>query len=174
MRTVVLGQRPKALEALIESRRATGADRYDEVWEGEYHMAPAPRKIHALVDVELAASLRPYARRAGLVGSSAFNLGVADNYRVPDGGLHRDTADAVYVPTAALVYEILSPDGETWAKLPFYAAHDVDEVVIVDPATQTVTWLRLVDGDYEPTDRSHALDVAVADVVGEIIWPPAG
>ncbi len=46
-----------------------------------------------------------------------------------------------------MVVEIPSPGDETWHKLPFYAAHDVDEVLIVDPAEQTVTWLGLREGN---------------------------
>ncbi len=31
---------------LIASREATGADRYDEIWEGTYMMAPMPNTEH--------------------------------------------------------------------------------------------------------------------------------
>jgi len=41
--------------------------------------------------------------------------------------------------TAAAVVEILSPDDESWQKLPFYAEHHVDEVLFVDPAQRTIT-----------------------------------
>ena len=41
MRTVVLGPRPPELDALIARRRSLGLDTHDEVWKGEYHMAPA-------------------------------------------------------------------------------------------------------------------------------------
>jgi Uma2 family endonuclease len=52
--------------------------------------------------------------------------------------LHRPGAAGTWLPTAALVVEIVSPEDETWEKLPFYAAHDVDEVQIVDPAERKV------------------------------------
>ena len=116
--------------------------------------------------------LGPLARRRRLVPGADFNLGVEDNYRIPDYGLHRDDSDMVFVDTAALVLEVLSPDDETWEKVPFYADHGVDEVVVVDPAARTVTWLVLRDGLYEPTDRSDLLDVDVDDVAGRIDWPP--
>jgi Uma2 family endonuclease len=57
-------------------------------------------------------------------------------------------------PTAALVVEIVSPGDETWEKLPFYAAHHVDEVLIVDPQERSVSWLALERGKYRPIDRS--------------------
>jgi len=45
---------------------------------------------------------------------SIFNLGEPDNYRVPDGGLFRVAPDRMYVPTAELVVEIVSPGDGTW------------------------------------------------------------
>lgn len=169
---MILGDPPKEIEALIESRRRTGADRRDELWEGDYHMNPAPRKRHAMLALQVMELLGPPARRRGLVGTADFNLGVPDDYRIPDGGLHRDASDAVYVDTAPLVIEVLSRDDETWEKLPFYATRGVDEVVIVDPDERRVTWLALVDGDYQASDRSELLDLAVADLAEGIGWPP--
>jgi hypothetical protein len=172
MRTVILGERPPALEDLIAHRRAKGTDLYDEVWEGDYHMNPAPRKSHALLESELLAVLRGPVKRAGLYPGGIFNLGDPDNFRVPDVGVHRDRTDAVWVPTAALVVEILSPDDESWEKLPFYAAHGVDEVVIADPAARTLAWMERDEDDYRRVERSALLGVEVGDIVAEIDWPP--
>jgi hypothetical protein len=33
--------------------------------------------------------------------------------------LHRERGDRVYVPTAALVVEVVSPGDDSWNKLPF-------------------------------------------------------
>jgi Uma2 family endonuclease len=173
MRTVILGERPPAIEALIESRRRTGADRRDEIWEGDYHMNPAPRKRHARLVFQLVEILGPYARGRGLFGTADFNLGVPNDYRIPDGGLHRDDDDAIYVDTAAMAIEIVSPDDETWEKVPFYADHGVDEVVVVDPVPRTVTWMRLVHDEYVPVERSELLGLDVADLAAQIDWPPS-
>jgi hypothetical protein len=55
VRTIVVGPRPAELEALIERRRAIGADRYDEVWDGEYHIATHVEVDHsAVLDVAVA------------------------------------------------------------------------------------------------------------------------
>ena len=172
MRTVVLGERPKELDALIAQRRATGADLYDEVWEGEYHMAPAPRHGHALLDSEVSAALRPLAKLVGLYEGGAFNLGTVDDFRVPDRGLHRTRSNAAWLATAALVVEIVSPDDESWAKLRFYAAHDVDEVVIVEPSRREVIWLRRHGESYDRVEHSTLLGIDVADVAAQIDWPP--
>lgn len=171
MRTVVLGPMSPQLEADMARRRDTGADIYDEVWEGEYHMAPAPSGHHARVDDEMAAALRGPAQAAGLFGSGPFNLGEPDDYRVPDRGLHRQSVLATWVPTAALVVEIVSPDDESWQKLEFYAVHQVDEVVIVDPADRSITWLALAGTTYTAIERSGVLDVAAAEVAESIGWP---
>jgi hypothetical protein len=40
VRTVVLGERPKALEEFIARRQALGQDFFDEIWAGEYHVVP--------------------------------------------------------------------------------------------------------------------------------------
>lgn len=174
MRTIVVGSRPAELEALIERRRATGADLYDEVWDGEYHMAPAPHRAHGWLDREVAVVFRPLARGAGLVDSGPLNIGEGpDNFRVPDAALLPcDARMAVWNPTAALVVEIVSPHDESWDKFPFYASHGVEEVVIVDPATQQVTWLARRGASFEEVDHSTVLDVAVSVVVAEITWPP--
>jgi Putative restriction endonuclease len=172
MRTVILGEPPKELEALIESRRATGADLYDEVWEGDYHMNPAPRKRHALLEHRLARVLGPLADRAHLYGSGIFNLGEPEDFRVPDGGLHRDESDEVFLSTAAVVVEIVSSGDEPWEKLPFYAAHGVDEVVVADPSDRSLVWMER-DGDgYRPVERSDLLDIDIADIAAQIDWPP--
>jgi len=171
VRTVILGPPPPEVEELIRSRRRTGADRFDEVWEGDLHMNPAPRIDHGDVAVQLTARMLPLARRRGLRVTDGFNLGVADDFRIPDAGVHRERQHAVYVPTAALVVEVLSRGDETYEKLPFYATHGVDEVVIADPAGRTLVWLRLVDGAYLETEHSTVLDVAAAELAAQIDWP---
>lgn len=171
MRTVVLGTRPPALEALIAERQALGLDGADEVWEGEYHMAPAAHSAHGIVDNELAVILHPLARRVGLIGTGPFNLGEPNNFRVPDRGFHRSVPGGVWVPTAAVVVEIVSPDDETWDKLDFYAAHAVDELLIVDPRDRSVRWLARDGARYERVDASGLLGISGAEVGAGVQWP---
>jgi Uma2 family endonuclease len=168
---VILGERPKELEALIESRRATGADLYDEVWEGDYHMAPMARGAHGDLQGELLSLLRPLARSLGLIASGPINIGRPDDFRIPDACVRR-RLDAVWYDTAALVVEIVSPDDESWEKFGFYADHGVGEVVIADPADRSLAWFRLVGDHYERTERSELLDVEVADLAAQLDWPP--
>lgn len=135
-------------------------------------MNPAPRGGHAQIVQQLAELLGGPARAAGLVPIlSIFNIGVPDNYRVPDGGLLRDGSDRVYYTTAAMVAEVVSPGDDSWQKLDFYAAQHVDEVLIVDPSERRVHWLGLADDRYEPLDRSGLLDLGPDALASRIDWP---
>lgn len=173
MATLVLGSPPPELEALLERRKRSGIDRLDEVWGGVLHMVPAPSWEHAQIAHQLAVLLDGPARAAGLVpGMHEFNLGESkDDFRVPDGGLLRPGAAGVWHATAALVVEILSPGDEGWQKLPFYAAHDVDEVLILDPIERSVAWLGLRDGEYHLVQRSGLIDLGPLEIAERLDWP---
>jgi hypothetical protein len=173
MSTLVLGSPPPELEALLERRRQAGADRLDEVWQGVHHMVPGPSFEHARVATQLTLLLDAPARDGGLLlAMHEFNLGESEHdFRVPDGGLHRPGAAGMWLSTAALVVEILSPGDESWQKLPFYAAHHVDEILIVDPDKRTVTWLGLRDGEYHPLQRSELIELGPVQIAGELDWP---
>jgi Uma2 family endonuclease len=172
MPTLVMDPAPAEIDALIERRRRLGLDHRDEIWEGVYRMNPPPSHEHQVVLQQLAELLGPLAREAGLEALiQEFGLGTSDEYRVPDGGLHRPGASGVWHPTAALVIEIASPGDETSKKLPFYAAHDVDEVLIIDPRERSVSWLGLDDGEYQPIERSGLIDLGSDQLAGRIDWP---
>jgi Uma2 family endonuclease len=173
MSTVVLEQATPELEALKERRARAGLDRLDEVWEGVLHMVPAPSGGHAIVAQQLAVLLDGPARAAGLAPTMhEFNLGESEHdFRVPDGGLHREFSDRAWYPTAALVVEIVSPEDESRQKLPFYAAHGVDEVLIVDPQERSVHWLGLADGEYREVERNGLIELGRDELAERIEWP---
>jgi Uma2 family endonuclease len=173
MRTVVLDPPTSGFEKLLERRRRTGLDRLDEVWEGVLHLVPAPIGEHADISQQLAVAFNGPAQAAGLWPTmSEFNLGDSEHdFRVPDGGLHRERLRGVWHHTAALVVEIASPNDESWKKLPFYAAHDVDEVLIVDPRERRIHWLGLRDGDYAPIEHSAVIDLSASELADQIDWP---
>lgn len=180
MSTLVLDPPPIELRALLERRRRLDQDRHDEMWEGVLHMVPAPGFGHAAVGAQVKSLLRGPAADAGLTVTDEFNLGSSEHdFRVPDGGLHRPGAGGAWLPTAALAIEIVSPGDETWAKLPFYAAHEVEELLIVDPASRSIDWLALSRGGGEDTakpyravERSELIDLGVAELAQWIDWPP--
>ena len=172
VRTVILDPPTAGLNEILERRRRSGLDRSDEVWEGVLHIVPAPSHAHGKVEWQLASIFGPLAAAAGLEATGQVNLGESEqDFRVPDGALHRPGAGGVWHPTAALVLEIVSPGDETWDTLPFYSAHDVDEVVIVDPQSRTVQWLALELGQYRPTERSQLIALGPAGLVELIDWP---
>ena len=171
MSTLVLGPAPAELDALLERRRRLGADLYDEVWEGVLHMVPAPHSAHGKLDRRVARLLDGPARAAGLEASGPVNIGGAEDYRVPDAALLAPGPDGVYLPSAALVVEIVSPEDETWAKLPFYAAQGVEELLIVDPRARAVHWLALHEGGYQPVRHSALIDLSAEQLAEQIDWP---
>jgi Uma2 family endonuclease len=171
MKLVVVGEPPVEITSFLARRRALGQDSFDEVWEGDYHVVPAPHSWHGQVDSELAALLRPPAKSAGLFITSQFNLGTQDDYRVPDGGYHRTGPSGVWIATAAIVVEVVSPDDETWAKFDFYARHHVEEICVADPLARQVRWFVLAGDAYEETGTSPLLGVTAADLVAGIDWP---
>lgn len=174
MRALVLDSSTAGFDALLERRRRSGLARLDEVWAGVLHMIPAPSLAHARIAQQLAELLGPLARTAGLeCAMHEFNLGSSEaDFRVPDGGLIRPGAHGTWLQTAALVVEIVSPGDETWEKLPFYASHDVDEVLIVDPLRRTVAWFGLAGRSYREVAQSSLVELDAERLAEQIEWPP--
>lgn|GEM_PF-4156954 len=111
-------------------------------------------------------------------GGTALRLCYFDDYRYSAdldfsliGG---PGAQGTWLPTAALVVEIVSPGDETWEKLPFYAAHSVEEVLIVDPLERTVSWLGLTEGSYRELPHSALVELDVQQLAARIEWPADG
>lgn len=171
MRTVILGDRPPEIEEWLRLRRERGQDSFDEVWEGVYHVAPAPHRRHGWLDRQVSRLLDPLAERAGLYPSGPCNIGVEDDHRVPDGAYFRDASMVTWSDTAAIVVEIVSPDDETWAKLGFYHRHGVDELIIADPKARTVDILVRGVHAYEPATASALLGISATDLHAAIRWP---
>jgi Uma2 family endonuclease len=172
MPTLVMDPAPAEIDALLERREALGLDHYDEVWEGVLHMNPPPASEHQHLVQQLYDLLGPLARRAGLVPLlQVFAVGEGkDNYRAPDGGLFRAQPHGVWQQTAALVIEVVSPADKSWDKFDFYAAHDVDEVLIVDRKEHRVHWFALQDGEYRPIERSGLIDLRPSELAEQIDW----
>lgn len=172
MRALVLDPPTAGLGEILERRHRAGLDRLDEVWEGVLHMVPAPTHEHGDLESQLHQIIGPLARRAGLTMVGQSNLGEGEHdFRVPDSALHRPGASGAWHSSAPLVVEIVSPGDESWEKLPFYAAHDVDEVLIVDPAKRSVDWLGLHEGEYRPIERSGLIELGASELGEQIDWP---
>ncbi len=156
----------------LEDRRRRGVDTRDEVWDGVLHVPPEPTADHQRVELKLARVLAPLAEARGL--EAFIQLSVLDprdhhrNYRIPDvmivdpkHVIRRGTEGPV-----ALAIEILSPDDETRAKLPFYAERGVQELWIVEPDTRAVEVYLLRGGAYATivADRAGILRAPALDL----------
>ena len=151
---------------VLERRKLTGEDRWDEIWEGVLHMAPMPNFDHQNFEWSLETWLRTFwAVPRGCIVAHNINLASiggwpGKNYRIPD--LVLLTPDRFHInhneyfegaPTA--VVEIRSPDDESYEKLPFYAELGVSEVWIIDRDTrQPEIYSLAADGEYVPLEPS--------------------
>jgi Uma2 family endonuclease len=171
MRTLFVTDPPPPVEDWLARRRALGQDRFDEVWEGDYHVAPAPSGRHAQVDDRLGRVLGPLADGAGLKGATTCNIGGPSDYRVPDRAWFRTGGLDVWNPTAAIVAEIVSPGDESRRKFDFYHRVGIEEVLIVDPDARTMEWFARGDEAFRPAERSTLLGISAVDLAAAIDWP---
>ena len=118
-------------ESLLAERRSRGLDRRDELWDGVLHMVPPPGDAHQGLSTEPVMVLGPLAKRRRLVPrveTGLFRRG--GDYRVPDQLYRHPEAESVRGAEGAdLVVEILSPQDETLAELPWYDEQGVREVL---------------------------------------------
>jgi Uma2 family endonuclease len=132
---------PTALPEMLALRKKTGADRWDEMWEGELHMAAAPRRDHQDFEWSLETFLRRFwARFSG--GRVYHQINVAapggwpNNFRIPDlvllfpNRFHIDRNE-YFDGGPDVAVEIHSPGDESYEKLDFYFSVDVREVWII-------------------------------------------
>jgi len=172
MPTLVFDPEPTEIEELRKRRERLGLDRHDEVWEGVLHMLPPPSVQHQALVIGLGALLLAEAQAAALTLTAGVAIGAdKDDYREPDLALLRRGFDPQWNHTAALVVEVVSPGDDSWKKLPFYAAHRVEEVVIVDPQERSVKWLGLADDDYRPLERSGLIELGPGELAERVDWP---
>lgn len=170
----VLVLEPELIQEWLEQRQLLGQDGYDEVWEGVYHVAPLARVGHGMVQASLLTVLVPAAKAAGLVASGPANIGLdRKNFRAPDAVVLRDHRNLVWLPTAAIVVEVLSRRDETYKKFGFYFDRGVEEVLVVGPRDRTVAWFVRGDDAFVPAEGSALLGLSAQEVADAITWPAA-
>jgi Uma2 family endonuclease len=152
-------------EELIADRRARGADQHDEVWEGVYMMSPLADDEHQELVGEITAVLIEAIKRPGL-GKVRPGVNVSDrrrewksNYRAPDVVVRLKQGVAEILGTFWLggpdfLVEIVSPDDQTYDKLPFYESIGTREVFVVDRKPWALVLYRLTDGKLLEAGRS--------------------
>jgi Uma2 family endonuclease len=169
MNTTTFGEAPDALASLIAERKRLGLDTHDEVRAGEFHMAPMASFEHAKVEATLVRLLHNKSEPEGLTVTTAFNLGVADDYRVPDLGVHRGEPSGVWLPTAVIVVEVRSPD-ETFEKFGFYFGRGVEEILVADLVTKQVAWFRRSESGFVAAQNTNVIDLSSTDVEHVLGW----
>lgn len=156
---------PGLRQRLIAERHATGGDRFDEVWEGTYVMAPIAdnehqdlqgRLTHALLD-----ALGPASHARVLPGANISDREQEweHNYRCPDV--------AVFLPDTSvrdcgtfwfggpdLAVEIRSTGDRSLGKLSFYASVGTRELLIIDRQPWSVELYRLAGGELTLAGRA--------------------
>src|SRR5215210_581016 len=132
---------PAIAERLKAEREASGADRYDEVWEGVYMMAPLADDEHQDLQTQLGAVLQVRVGWTGL-GQVRTGVNVSDredwthNYRIPDVAVFLpDTkarnCDTFWLGGPDFTIEIVSSGDRGREKLDFYAKVAVRELLLV-------------------------------------------
>ena len=144
-------------ERLRLEREESGANRYDEVWEGLYLMPPMPDDEHQEIASRLGAVLQQV---VGWDGPDKVYVGVnvsdrreewKRNYRVPDIAVFLSGTSATDCGThwcggPDFVAEIVSPDDRTRDKLPFYAQIGVRNLLLVERQPWALELHELRDG----------------------------
>ncbi len=150
----------------LAHRKLTGVDRWDEMWEGELHMTPAPNDEHQRILDKLIVFLVPlFERKASGTLRSGINVfeesSLKENYRIPDATFVAAGRESIRAPDGIrggapdAVIEIRSPGDETYAKLAFFASLGVREVVVVDRDTKQPEILRLGGSAYVAVASDH-------------------
>jgi Uma2 family endonuclease len=152
-------------EELRLKREESGADRYDEVWEGLYVMTPIPNDEHQQIVARLTAILQETVGWCGL-GEVRPGINLSDrredwtsNYRAPDVAVSLRGGKAENYGThwrgaADLLVEITSPGDRSREKIPFYSLLGVRELWVVDRSTWTLELYRWHDGELRPDGQS--------------------
>jgi Uma2 family endonuclease len=150
---------PEVPQFVLDWRKKTGAEMWDEMWEGVLHMTPSPSRTHQDFKGELEHWMRnfwvrPFGNKVYHEINVASLGGWPNNYRIPDLVLlkpdcfHIDR-DEYFEGAPTVVVEIRSPGDETMEKLPFYAQLGVPEVWVIDRDTKIPTLYCLHSGEYK-------------------------
>ena len=156
---------PKIEEELLEHRRACDGDRFDEVWEGVYVMAPLANIEHQQLMINLGAAFvnafasQPEVRVFPGVNVSDRKKDWKNNYRCPDvavvlPGSRAVDCDTFYFGGPDFVVEIASDYDRSREKFDFYSRVGVREMLIVDRNPWQLELYRLDGSELAPVGKS--------------------
>jgi Uma2 family endonuclease len=153
----VLVLEPWMQRKLIRQRRKSGADRWDEVWDGVYVIPPLADVEHQYLGTTLAAVFLSVLGFSGLdkvyagVNVSDRDKNWKRNYRCPDVAVILRGGRAIIrgpkaVGGPALAVEVVSPRDRTRERIPFYAKIGTRELLVIDRKPWALELYRL-EGD---------------------------
>ena len=163
---------PAEERRLRRQRALTGADRFDEVWEGVYMMAPLANNEHQFLGTQLGLVCQSVilVPDDGLVyvgvNVSDRKKGWRKNYRCPDLAVYLKDNPAEDCGThwfggPDFGAEIVSPGDRSWEKLAFYATVGVRELLIVDRKPWRLELYRLDQGELKLAGKCTTKDPVV-------------
>lgn len=140
MTVIVLDQYVE--DQILAERKKSGADRFDEVWDGVYIMAPLANTEHQDLGFRLAMAFSqvvgPELKNTVFVGVNVSDREEdwTQNYRCPDvavflPGTKAKNCGAHWFGGPDLAVEILSPGDRGRDKFDFYARIGVREVLVI-------------------------------------------
>jgi Uma2 family endonuclease len=131
-------------ERLRAARQLSGADRFDEVWEGVYMMAPLANNEHQRLATRLATVIDRALGSppdipvfAGVKVSDREDDEWVENYRCPDvavflGGTSAKDCGTHWFGGPDFAVEVISAHDRTRDKFDFYARVGVRELLLID------------------------------------------
>jgi Uma2 family endonuclease len=134
---------PSELKRLVRQRRVTGADRFDEVWDGVYVMAPLADNEHQSLGLNLAIAFKDALDSAEPIQIFA-GCNVSDqpkrwkhNYRCPDvavflPGNPAEDRKTHWYGGPDFAVEVISRFDKSREKFGFYKSVGVRELLLVD------------------------------------------
>jgi len=148
---------PLLEQYLKAERQLTGVDRFDEVWEGIYMMAPLADDEHQELQARLTAVFQTVVGWSGL-GLVRAGVNVSDrdddwrfNYRCPDVVVFLPNTSAQnkgshWLGGPDFAVEILSPYDRSRDKLDFYSDVLVRELLLIDRSPWAIELYRPNNG----------------------------
>ena len=170
---------PDMASRLIAQRQEWGADRFDEVWDGTYVVAPSADNVHQDIQAELGVNLytivgvqRPPYVYLGVNVSDRVE-GWEHNYRCPDIAVYlaNTTARECWTHWCGgpdFAVEIRSRGDRTLQKLPFYASVNTRELLVIDRDPWSLDLYRLRDGKLASCGK---LDAGATDLLPSEVLP---
>ena len=171
---------PTDQEAILSQRRESGGDRYDEVWDGVYIMAPLANNEHQTLAFKLARIFDEAVGDSGLAivqpGANVSDRGKGweRNYRCPDVVVYFKTNPAINHDThwqggPDFAVEVVSRFDRSRKKFDFYAKVGVRELLIVDRRPWSLELYRLNEaGRYDLVGKST---LEQPDIITSVVLP---